>query len=223
ALELLILMCELLCRRGVFAMNASMPKDWNAAYEDDDTPWDKGIAAPPLRAFLAKHPIRGRVLVPGCGLGHDVRLLAEQGASVVGLDIVPKAVRQALAVTAVGDERFEVADFLNLPDNFHGQFDAVVEHTCLCALDPAQRLAYVRAVLQALKPGGMYLAVFFRVVSDYDGDGPPHPITAEEIETLFGEAFETIDRVVPQDCYPARPVGSEEVCLMRKRSGSDSL
>lgn len=88
-------MCELLCRRGVFAMNASMPKDWNAAYEDDDTPWDKGIAAPPLRAFLAKHPIRGRVLVPGCGLGHDVRLLAEQGASVVGLDIVPKAVRQA--------------------------------------------------------------------------------------------------------------------------------
>ena len=130
---------------------------------------------------------------------------------------------QALAVAAVGDERFEVADFLNLPENYHGQFDAVVEHTCLCALDPAHRVAYVRAVLQALKPGGMYLAVFFRVVSDYDGAGPPHPITAEEIATLFGEAFETIERVVPQDCYPARPVGSEEVCLMRKRSGSESL
>ena len=76
------------------------------------------MAAPPLRAFLATHPIRGRVLVPGCGLGHDVRLLAEQGASVVGLDIVPKAVRQAQADYAVGDERFEVADFLNLPDRY---------------------------------------------------------------------------------------------------------
>ena len=219
-LELLILRCELLCRNGGFAMNASMPKDWNTAYEDDDTPWDKGVAAPPLRAFLATHPMRGRVLVPGCGLGHDVRLLAEQGASVVGLDIVPKAVRKAQAIEAVGDERFEVADFLNLAEIYHGQFDAVVEHTCLCALDPAQRVAYVRAVLQALKPDGHYLAVFFREVSDYDGAGPPHPIAAEEIATLFGEAFETIERLVPQDCYPGRPVGSEEVCLMRKRDSA---
>ena len=202
-------------------MNASMPKDWNAAYESDDTPWDKGVAAPPLRAFLATHPMRGRVLVPGCGLGHDVRLLAEQGASVVGLDIVPKAVRKAQAIEAVGDERFEVADFLNLAEIYHGQFDAVVEHTCLCALDPAQRVAYVRAVLQALKPGGHYLAVFFREVTDYrKGAGPPHPITADQIEALFGNDFDTLESSVPQQSYPCRPLGSEEVRWMRKRDSA---
>jgi SAM-dependent methyltransferase len=216
-LELLILSCELLCRSVGIGMNNSMTKDWNAAYEADETPWDKGVAAPPLRAFLETHPIRGRVLVPGCGLGHDVRLLAQQGASVVGLDIVPKAVRKAQAVAAVGDERFEVADFLNLAEHYHGQFDTVVEHTCLCALDPTQRVAYVRAVLQALKPGGHYLAVFFREVKDYRKGGPPHPITADQIEALFSNDFDTLESSVPQQSYPCRPLGSEEVRWMRKR------
>lgn len=194
-----------------------MPKDWNAAYEEDDMPWDKGVAAPPLRTFLASHPVCGRVLVPGCGLGHDVRLLAEQGASVVGLDIAQGAVRKAQAVSAVAGECFEAADFLNLPERYHRQFDVVVEHTCLCALDRVQRVAYARSVRQALKPGGTYLAIFYRVVADYDGDGPPHPISAEEIEALFGADFEMVERTVPQESYPSRPVGSEELCLMRMR------
>jgi SAM-dependent methyltransferase len=196
-----------------------MGTDWNTAYENDDTPWDKGVAAPPLRAFLTTHAVFGRVLMPGCGLGHDVRLLAEQGAEVVGLDIAPGAVRKAQAVPAVGHECFEVADFLNLPSNYHGQFDYVVEHTCLCALDREQRVAYGRSVRQALKPDGMYLAIFYRVVAGYDGDGPPHPITAEEIAALFGADFEMIERLVPVETYPSRPIGSEEVCLMRKVGG----
>lgn len=201
----------------ILTMNNCMAKDWNAAYENDEIPWDKGMAAPPLQAFLATHPMRGRVLVPGCGLGHDVRLLAEQGASVVGMDIAAGAVRKAQAIEAVGDERFEVADFLDLPTDYHEQFDAVVEHTCLCALDPAQRLAYVRAVLQALKPNGHYLAVFFRKVKDYRGEGPPHPITADQIEALFGDDFDTLESSVPQQSYPCRPLGSEEVRWLRKR------
>ena len=66
-------------------------------------------------------------------------------------------------------------------------------------------------------PAVMYLAVFFRDVSDYDGDGPPHPISAEEIEALFRADFEMLEREVPQETYSSRPVGCEEVCLMRKR------
>ena len=90
-----------------------MAKDWNAAYEDENLPWDKGFAAPPLRVFLAGHSIVGRVLVPGCGLGHDVRLLAEQGAQVVGLDIAENAARRAGEFSRVSGERFEAGNFLN--------------------------------------------------------------------------------------------------------------
>ena len=56
-----------------------MGKDWNQAYLTGECPWDKGAAAPPLRAYLVQSQITGTVLVPGCGLGYDVRLLAQAG------------------------------------------------------------------------------------------------------------------------------------------------
>lgn len=195
-----------------------MSKDWNAAYANNDTPWDKGYASPPLRAFLKTYSLKGRALVPGCGTGHDVRLLAEQaGVSVLGLDISPLALEQARSVAAFGDEQYTLVDFLNLPASYREQFDVVVEHTCLCAIDPVDRGAYVRSVQQALKPGGEYLAVFFREVSNYNGAGPPHPISSNEIDTLFVKQFEILERITPEETYPSRPIGSEEVCLMRKR------
>ncbi len=194
-----------------------MPKDWNAAYENDDTPWDKGAAAPPLREFLSGHAVSGRVLVPGCGAGHDVRLLAEQGAEVLGMDVASGAVRKASALPSVADECYVCGDFLNLPERYKGEFDWVVEHTCLCALEPSERSAYVESVVRVLRPGGNYLAVFYREVPDYDGDGPPHPISEGEIVALFGGRFERIEAFVPQQSYPSRPCGSEEVVWMRRR------
>ena len=93
----------------------------------------------------------------------------------------------------------------------------VVEHTCLCALDPEQRGAYARSVQQALKPGGHYLAVFFREVLGYRGEGPPHPISTAQIEALFGAAFDTLESRVPAHSYAGRPFGCEEVRWMRRR------
>jgi SAM-dependent methyltransferase len=192
-------------------------RDWEAAYVNDDTPWDKGTAAPPLRQFLARQTVSGLVAVPGCGTGHDVRLLAKQGASVTGLDIAESAVKKAKQFSVVNGEVYAVADFLDLSAEQHAAFDWVVEHTCLCALNPDQRSAYAKSVGQALKPGGYYLAIFFREVADYESGGPPHPISAEEIATLFNGAFERVESFVPTESYPSRAFGSEEVVLFRKR------
>ena len=193
-----------------------MSKNWEAAYQNGETPWDKGYASPPIVEYLARARIEGEVLVPGCGSGHDVRLLAEAGAEVLGLDIAPTALSQADSFAKAGNEAYLLADFLNPPERLHNHFDFVVEHTCLCALDPAQRPSYVRSVFNVLKPGGHLLAVFFNKVSDYSGGGPPHPISLSEIEALFSEHFVFIERSVPQKTYPERPVGSEQLCLLRK-------
>ena len=53
-----------------------MPTDWEDHYRTGDMPWDKGAPSPGLVDFLTSEPVRGRVLVPGCGLGYDVRALA---------------------------------------------------------------------------------------------------------------------------------------------------
>ena len=193
-----------------------MARDWNQAYEQSNIPWDKGYAAPPLVEFLNRQSVTGRVLVPGCGTGHDVRALAKQGAEVVGMDIAPNAVAQAQAFPAAGAERYQPGDFLNLDATHWAAYDWVVEHTCLCALEPGERASYARAVQQALKPGGHYLAVFYREVSDYTGDGPPHPTTQDESQALFSHAFDLLQSFVPRQSYPSRPVGSEEVCLWQK-------
>ena len=195
-----------------------MSGDWESAYREGDTPWDKGQAAPPLVEFLKTQKISGRVLVPGCGLGHDVRLIAEQGAEVLGMDIAASAVARAAAIERVGKESYELGDFLNLPRQYCESYDWVVEHTCLCALDPELRRSYVAGVVRALKPGGYYLAVFYRNVPDYDGDGPPHPISEEDIKALFGAQFSLINQFVPTLHYPSRPLGSEQVCLFQRRS-----
>ncbi len=194
-----------------------MTKDWDNAYETGDTPWDKGRASPPLVGFLARHSVAGRILVPGCGSGHDVRVLAAQGTEVVGMDIAPGAIRKAETFSAADEERYELGDFLNLEASHLAAYDWVVEHTCLCAIDPSERPAYAASVRQALKPGGQYLAVFFREVSDYIGDGPPHPISREESDALFLDDFELVESFVPEQSYSSRPVGAEEVCWLRMK------
>ena len=195
-----------------------MARDWNAAYELGDTPWDKGYASPPLIEFLKCQSISGRVLVPGCGAGHDVRALAAQGAEVVGLDIAMRGIDKAEAFSGICDERYELGDFLKLDKQYHSSFDWIVEHTCLCAIDPCDRQAYARSVALALKPGGNYMAVFFREVTDYQCNGPPHPISREQCDALFGDTFQLIKSFVPQQTYPSRIIGAEEVCWMRLKA-----
>lgn len=196
-----------------------MALDWNQAYVDDDCPWDKGEAAPPLRSYLAHNQVRGKVLVPGCGLGHDVRLLADAGATVTGLDCAPKAIERAQCVSEHERIQYKMGDFLSPHSIPKESYDWVFEHTCLCALEPKQRQNYVNALCRALKPGAYYLAIFYIRVENYDGFGPPHPITRLEIEALFKNRFDILDAKIPTESYACRPYGTELLMRMQKRLG----
>lgn len=193
-----------------------MSKDWEQAYEMGNTPWDKGSASPPLVEYLERHRIKGRVLVPGCGTGHDAAVLAESGADVTGMDIAPLALKMARKQRPHAKVCWLEGDFLDRGLMEAGYYDWVVEHTCLCAIDPDQREAYVKSLRHALKPGGYYWAVFFRLVSNYDGNSPPHPIVSDEIDRLFADGFERLDSYIPQRTYVCRPAGRELVRVYRK-------
>ncbi|MDF5714063.1 MAG: methyltransferase domain-containing protein [Rhizonema sp. NSF051] len=66
--------------------------DWEQRYQSLYTPWDKGEPTPGLLEFLSNHPLSGKILVVGCGYGHDVRALSQQGRQVVGVDFAPSAI-----------------------------------------------------------------------------------------------------------------------------------
>jgi SAM-dependent methyltransferase len=190
--------------------------DWNARYVAGDTPWDKGAAHPALLAWLDKNRVTGRVLVPGCGAGHDVRALAGQGAScVVGLDIAPMALRLARSFPKVGNESYAEADFLAGDAIAPGAFDVLFEHTCYCAIPPQRWADYARAASLALVPGGLLVAVFFTNPENPDPHAPPFRSDMAEIRSLFSNDFEILESCTAAPTYPERQ-GRETFCILRK-------
>jgi 2-polyprenyl-3-methyl-5-hydroxy-6-metoxy-1,4-benzoquinol methylase len=115
---------------------------WKAGIEPGAL-FDKASPSPLLVKFMKEGRIpKGRVLVPGCGRGYDVTLLADIDHFVVGLDIVEEAIEEAkkrlssLENVATDQLSFECSSFFDLQEN---QFDFVYDYTFLCALDPSIR------------------------------------------------------------------------------------
>jgi SAM-dependent methyltransferase len=187
-------------------------RDWDACWREGETPWDKGGAAPPLLDLLESEPgsfLKGaRVLVPGCGSGHDVRALAASGAQPVGVDLSPKAVEVAASLGGTGGERYEAGDFL---DGGWSGYDAIWEHTCFCAIDPARRADYARSAAEAVRPGGRLFGVFY-LDPENGGDGPPFGATREEIIGCFRPWFDFLEGWVPKRTYESR-TGREWVAV----------
>ena len=199
--------------------------NWDERYQQKDTPWEKGGAAPPLLEWFRKHgALEGEVLVPGCGYGHDVRAIAAASPSsmVVGLDIAPSALKEALKYQTVGREVFQCVDLFALPQSLQNRFDWVFEHTCFCAIQPEQRLDYVKAVVSALKPDGKLLAIFYLNPWDDgedrpEGGGPPFGVTKEELDNLFKSHFQLVEELRPKRAFPGRK-GRELVRLLQKKT-----
>jgi methyl halide transferase len=176
--------------------------DWEERYRRRDTPWEKGLAHPALVEWLKSNPISGRVMVPGCGFGHDVRVLAEAGAEVVGLDLAPLAIAAAKAFPQHGRISYLLGDFFD-PNTVEAEFDWVFEHTFFCAIPLERRAEYAKRVPALLKPGGRLLAIFF-LNPDHDEDGPPYGCSIKELDVLFSQHFRLVSQSGNLATYPGR-------------------
>ena len=191
--------------------------DWESRYKVGDTPWEKGAPSPGLvEYFETNPPLEGRILVPGCGWGHDVRAISNSANEVTGLDIAPSAKKGAEAFPKTGREVYRLADLFNLPLEMRGHFDWVWEHTCFCAIDLSMRAAYVQAVTDALKPQGHLLANFYLDPGGVEGEGPPFGVTKAELDRFFGNSFDLVQEWMPTRAYPGRE-GREWMRLLKKR------
>ena len=164
---------------------------WEDAYVRADAGWDLGVPAPPIVSLVdgRRDLVRpGRALVVGCGRGHDALALASRGFSVIALDWSPSAAREARArlTGEAGPPRVLRGDVRRLPVAT-ASVDHVVEHTCFCALDPADRPLYVREVARVLRPGGLLFGLFYEPAAPQN---PPFTTSEAELRGLFGAAFD---------------------------------
>ena len=196
--------------------------NWQARYLEDDTPWDKGCAAPSLIGLVNDYPhwFSGQqsFLVPGGGLGHDAAALAHKVGSVLALDIAPAALTQAEEIYgALENLKFEQADLFQLSAEFSESFDVVWEHTCFCAIETQLRRDYVRSMWNALKAGGRLIGIFFINPDVEAGEGPPFGASVDEICATFGGYFELEQEIEPRSYYEGRE--GREKLLVFKRLG----
>ena len=168
------------------------PAAWEQKYESGETPWDLSGPTPELVRLQSTLTGKGAALVPGGGRGHDALFLAQQGYEVDLVDFAPAALDAALIVAASAKLNIFAyrRDFFELPQtSFHRhRYDLIFEYTFFCAIDPARRAEYVEAMATMLKPGGLFIGLFFPLTTDKEG--PPFVVDREQVEKLFRPYFE---------------------------------
>lgn len=167
---------------------------WQQRFDTNSTPWDRGAPSPQLALWLADGVLRAntRIVVPGCGAGHEVRALAEAGLRVTGLDYAPSAIERARATLAGSSAPVAVAD-LQCADVLQWRpqepLDAVYEQTCLCALHPDLWIDYAAQLHAWLRPHGLLCALFMQARRDGADqglvEGPPYHCDINAMHALF--------------------------------------
>ena len=192
------------------------PAFWEAAYRDHQDRWELGATTPPIARALATGWVTpgNRALVLGCGRGHEVRALAAAGWAIVeGIDFAPIAIAQAEQLTPPSLAArivWRCEDLFSLGES---EADLVVEHTSLCAIDPARRPAWFGAVHRSLRPGGALLGLFYAHARP---GGPPFGVTREEIDALAIGAELVLERRETPDDSIERRRGEEYLVLARR-------
>ncbi len=185
--------------------NLSNKDYWNKLYQNNDTGWDIGYPSPAIREYIDQLQSKNlRILIPGCGNGHEAQHLLQSGFTDITLIDIAPLLTQALA------GRFgQFKDKVNIitGDFFEheGRYDLILEQTFLSALAPALRPAYAAKMHRLLAPGGKLVGVLFNKHFD---ENPPYGGSEQEYRALFATHF-AINILSP--CYNSidRRAGAE--------------
>ena len=141
-------------------------------------PWDYGAPRPQLVEWAeARHLAGGghEALVVGCGYGADAEFLASSGFRTTGFDFAPTAITAARQKYPASEVDYLVADVLDLPREWQGRFDLVVESLTVQSMPPEQHTALVASE-------GTLLVLATTRDEGSEVNGPPWPLTRAELE-----------------------------------------
>jgi SAM-dependent methyltransferase len=168
-------------------------------------PWSREHPHPLLAAWTRERALDGsglRAVVVGCGLGADAEHVAALGYDTVAFDVSSTGVDLARSRHPGTAVRYVVADLLPLPPDWSAAFDLVVEVYTVQALpDPLRRRAIGEAAGLVAPGGTLVVVAAARGEADPAPDGPPWPLTRDEVEAFAADRLTPvrIDRIPDQD------------------------
>jgi SAM-dependent methyltransferase len=163
-------------------------------------PWDYGAPRPQLVEWVEAQALSGdgrEALVVGCGYGADAELLQRLGFRTTAFDFAATAIAGARRTHPASGVAYLVADVLDLPPDWEGRFDLVVESLTVQSMPPAQHSLAARTIAALVAPGGTLLVLATTREDDAEVTGPPWPLTRAEVEAFAGGGLgiRTIERI----------------------------
>ena len=154
------------------------PTYWDELYLNKATGWDLKKPNPVWEELLNKKEFikPGKLLVTGCGYGHDAILAAKNGYEVTAIDFSKYAISCAKesAENNSAEVNFIADNLFTLGEEYFEKFDVVYEYTTYCAINPERRKEYLTKICSFIKPGGKLIAILFPI--DGREGGPPFNI-----------------------------------------------
>ncbi len=163
---------------------------WSDFYKNESQPrWDLNGPAEAFKDMLHRLKLpKSRILVLGCGGGHDAAFFAQAGHVVTAVDFSAEAIAKAKkSYGHLHNLSFEQMDVFNLPHEWNYTFDVVIEHTLFCAVDPAFYQKLITVWKRVLHEEGQLLSVFFTM---FKRQGPPYGIREFELRALLMPHFQ---------------------------------
>src|SRR4051794_4275679 len=148
-------------------------------------PWDYGAARPQLVEWAEAQDLAGagrEALVVGCGYGADAEFLALLGFRTTAFDFAPTAIAGARRKHPDTEVTYLVADVLDLPGEWQGRFDLVVESLTVQSMPPEQHTVAARNIAGLIAIHGTLLVLATVREEDSEVTGPPWPLTRSEVE-----------------------------------------
>lgn len=190
--------------------------DWDSAYRQQGVfegppPWNIGEPQPELAALIAAGKVEGTVLDAGCGVAELSLALAEQGYTVVGIDLTQVAV--AAATQAAQDRGLTTASFFQAditafdqyPPGSEGRFNTVIDSTLFHSLPVEGRDGYLSSIQRAAAPGAHYYAlVFAKGAFPADAENKPNEVDEAELRAAVSKYW-VIDEVRPAFIHAVMP------------------
>ena len=183
---------------------------WSSRYQKKQTGWDLGTASRPLVKLFKQLNKEDKILIPGCGNAYEAEYLFEAGYKNIHImDIAP----EPLNVFKERNKTFPSQQVIH--DDFFShreKYDAIIEQTFFCAIQPELRRNYVHRSHDLLRENGIFIGVLFNRA--FDG-GPPFGGSSKEYINLFGEKFDSVEIENCLDSIESR-LGSEVMIRCQK-------
>jgi len=169
---------------------------WQNRYLQQTTGWNAGSCTRPIATYIDQlEDLDLKILIPGCGHGHEAQYLYQKGFRNIHLcDWAQEPLSQLQEkLSDLPPSHFHQGDFFALQED---NFDLIIEQTFFCALPPKLRPQYAQKMASLLAPTGQLIGLLFNF--PLSQEGPPFGGSLASYQQLFEAYFSSVQI---NDCH----------------------